>query len=119
MLKIAGKNKVGFFAGRLIRPTPESHTDAGVEVVMENEAAAAAATNTAHEDHIQWSFNRRVIFVRVVFILCGIVTIIATILFYTKGVAAFKDSIDAMNRGIDVSALCQYHLPIQRFKHIY
>jgi hypothetical protein len=118
MLKIAGKNKVGFFAGRLIRPTPESHTDAGVEVVMENEAAAAA-TNTAHEDHIQWSFNRRVIFVRVVFILCGIVTIIATILFYTKGVAAFKDSIDAMNRGIDVSALCRYHLPIQPFKHIY
>jgi hypothetical protein len=84
---------------------------------MENEAAAA--TNTAHEDHIQWSFNRRVIFVRAVFILCGIVTIIATILFYTKGVAAFKDSIDAMNRGIDVSALCRYHLPIQPFKHIY
>lgn len=102
MLKIAGKNKVGFLAGRLIRPTPESGIDAGVEVVIENETAAA---NTAHDDHVQKSFNRRVIFVRAVFILCGFLTIIASILFYTKGVAAFKESINAMNRGIDVSTL--------------
>ena len=101
ILKIAGKNKVGFFAGRLIRPPPAAGTDAGVEVVMENQAGAAS--NVDHEDHVQKSFNRRVIFVRLVFIICGILTIIASILFYTKGVAAFKNSINAMNEGILVS----------------
>ena len=107
MLKIAGRNKVGFFAGRLIRPAPEGSTDTGVEVVIDNEAAAAA--HTAHVDHVQKNFNARVVVVRVIFVLCGILTIVASILFYTKGVAAFKDSIDAMTRGIDVSEvkLCE------------
>ena len=103
MLKIAGRSKVGFFAGRLVRPTRQGSEDAGVEVVMDNEAAAAS--NSADVDHKNKSFDRRVIFVRLVFILCGMLTIIASILFYTKGVAAFKDSIDAMTRGIDVSEI--------------
>ena len=100
ILKIAGKSKVGFFAGRLIRP-PAAGIDAGVEVVIESQAGATS--NTDQNDRVQKSFNRRVLFVRLVFVLCGILTIIASILFYTKGVAAFKDSIDAMTQGIGVS----------------
>lgn len=101
MLKIAGPNKVGFFAGRLIRPTSIDHAEAGVEVVMENDPGPIH--NSSHVDHEQKSFGRRVIFVRIIFVACAILTIIASILFYTKGVAAFKESIDAMTRGIDVS----------------
>ena len=68
--------------------------------MIENEA------RTAHQEqnnHALKSFDKRVVFVRVVFVLCGILTIIASILFYTEGVTAFKSSIDAMTRGIDVS----------------
>ena len=103
VLKIVGSKKVGFFAGRLIRPTSSDHAEAGVEVVMENDPGPIHYTS--HDDHVQKSFDRRVIFVRMIFVACAILTIIASILFYTKGVAAFKNSIDSMTRGIDVSKL--------------
>jgi len=100
VLKIVGSKKVGFFAGRLIRPTSSDHAEAGVEVVMENDPGPIHYTS--HDDHVQKSFDRRVIFVRMIFVACAILTIIASILFYTKGVAAFKNSIDSMTRGIDL-----------------
>lgn len=102
MLKIAGPKRVGFFTGRLIRPNSAAAPETGVEVVMENEAGTAPTANE-YVDHIQRSFNRRVIFVRLVFVLCGILTIVASILFYTKGVTAFQESINAMTLGVDVS----------------
>lgn len=117
-LKVAGRKRVGFFAGRLVRPVASSASSDGsgggkgdgVEVVMAGNGqednndvdeavpvdTAAAASNTVDK-----KFKRRVWFVRGVFVISGLMVIAAGGLFYGKGVAAFKDSLDEVRQGIE------------------
>jgi hypothetical protein len=113
MLKIAGPNKVGFFAGRLECPTSAAAApeESGFEVVMDNEHLTAPTQQT---NKVQKSFNRRVIIVRAVFAFFGIVTIVAGVLFYTEGVSAFRSSINEIYEGIDVSDIFLFVSMAQR-----
>jgi len=116
-LKIAGQKRVGFFAGRLVRPDAkagdENEEKGAVEVVFQgsggnNEADEAVPVNTSmnntanDDDRSNKNFNRRVWFVRGTFILSGILVLIAGILFYVNGVAAFKSSIDEVRNGLEL-----------------
>lgn len=108
MLKIAGQQKVGFFAGRLVRPNAVSPMESGVEVIIENEDETSPIPVNEPGEHAQKSFKRRVIVVRSVFVIFGVLTIVAGILFYSKGVAAFKSSLDEFHDGINVSEMHVY-----------
>lgn len=108
-LKIAGRKRVGFFAGRLVRPVDSSASSDGgggkgdgVEVVMAGngqeeddvDEAVPVDTAAAANSTVDKKFKRRVWFVRGVFVISGLMVIIAGGLFYGKGVVAFKDSVD-------------------------
>ncbi|KAL7479709.1 hypothetical protein ACHAW6_005431 [Cyclotella cf. meneghiniana] len=102
MLKIAGQQKVGFFAGRLVRPNAVSPMESGVEVMIENEDGTSPIPVNEPGEHAQKSFKRRVIAVRSVFVIFGVLTIVAGILFYSKGVAALKSSLNEFHDGINL-----------------
>ena len=123
VLKIMGEKKVGFLAGRLVRPVdlnnlPDTQ-QAGVEVVIENEGEeqplnkeagaenevdeAVPVTNNNHEfSPAEKRFNRKVWAVRIMFVLSGILVMISGGLFYGKGVVSFKNSIDEVRFGLDL-----------------
>ena len=123
ILKIMGEKKVGFLAGRLVRPVdlnnlPDTTDEkGGVEVVMENEGEeqplnkeagaenevdeAIAVTNNNNEfSPAEKIFNRKVWAVRIMFVLSGILVMISGGLFYGKGVVSFKNSIDEVRFGL-------------------
>eukprot|EP00804_Cyclotella_cryptica_P028321 CCRYP_013192-RB/>CCRYP_013192-RB protein AED:0.02 eAED:0.02 QI:242/1/1/1/1/0.8/5/1102/393 len=102
MLKIAGQKKVGFLAGRLVRPSAITPMELGVEVMIENEDGTGPNLFNEHDQLVQKSFKRKVIAVRSVFVIFGIFTIVAGILFYLKGVTAFKTSLNEIYEGIDL-----------------
>ena len=125
-LKIAGQKRVGFLAGRMVRPSHAgpSHKEegAGVEVVMENDDQALPVsdnneadeaipavntslndtTNNADAAHVDKMFERKLWAVRGTFVLSGIAVLVAGILFYTNGVHSFWGSIDEVRNGIDL-----------------
>ncbi|KAL7551454.1 hypothetical protein ACHAWF_014641 [Thalassiosira exigua] len=106
-LKIAGPSKVGFLAGRLVRPAADQHKEneetGGVEAVLAGEEATPVdtPTNAAGHDHVD-KFTRRTWIVRGIFVLSGILVIISGGLFYGKGVVSFKNSLDEVRAGIDL-----------------
>lgn len=129
-LKIVGQERVGFLAGRMVRPcagqsrgADENDERGGVEVVMEDDQALRGSGNEAEEAvpvsngmndatnnaaHVDKMFERRVWAVRGMFVLSGIVVLISGILFYTNGVHAFKNSIDEVRNGIDLVQAAAY-----------
>ena len=78
-LKAAGQRRVSFFAGRLVRPGPEGDDAARDE-----------------------KFARTTWIVRVAFVLSGVAVIVAGVVFYAKGAAAFRASFDGVRQGIDL-----------------
>ena len=113
-LKVAGSEKVGFLAGRFVEPGGGSSVcqgaeKEGMEVQMEDNGRSESAQlriSTAVpvvDEGERRSFNRRVWFVRVMFILSGIGVIVAGILFYSKGVTAFQSSLNSVKEGIDLT----------------
>jgi len=110
-LKISGQERVGFLAGRLIRPNSaggETEEKGGVEVTMEGEVDEAIPVDNVNSNaaddvnHGEKMFMRRVWAVRGVFVLCGILVMVAGGLFYGKGVAAFNESINEVREGIEL-----------------
>ena len=92
----------------------------GVEVVMEKEQAPDDDDNYIKESipvdetsgafnegkvnaHADKKFKRKVFAVRALFIMSGIIVIVSGCLFYGKGVASFKTSLNEVRSGIDVS----------------
>ena len=57
-------------------------------------------------------FNCRILSVRIVFFVCGALLILALILFYSKGVVAFGDSLNDVNYVVNVSMLEPHMLRI-------
>lgn len=120
VLKFMGEKKVGFLAGRLIRPTTTTGTSSkeeGVEVVMPsssnqqdgidegipvNNNATHTTTSNTIDSPTEQKFTRSVYLTRTIFILSGIIVIISGGLFYGKGVVSFKNSIDEVRLGIDL-----------------
>ena len=127
-LRIAGQKRVGFFAGRFVLPEKETlqsfnevEEKGGVEVVMEKEQAPDDDDNYIKESipvdetsgafnegsvkaHADKKFKRKVFAVRALFIMSGIIVIVSGCLFYGKGVASFKTSLNEVRSGIDVSS---------------
>lgn len=108
-LKISGQERVGFLAGRLVRPyvsTDDKEEKEGVEIVMDEVDEAipvnSVENNATDDDHAAKMFKRRVWAVRGMFVLCGILVIVAGGLFYGKGVVSFRNSIDDVRKGIDL-----------------
>ncbi|KAL7531419.1 hypothetical protein ACHAXR_004030 [Thalassiosira sp. AJA248-18] len=121
-LKIVGQSRVGFLAGRLVRPAAIQSQDnegkGGVEVVMAgdqtpdgendvNEAVPVNGASNAADSKTEKKFVRTVWAVRGVFVLSGMCVIISGGLFYGKGVVSFKNSLDevqaAANKAIDLT----------------
>ena len=122
-LKAMGQKKVGFLAGRLVRPDGSKKADgaggeeAGVEVVMEGDKPSDDNGNVPGENEIseavpiassageavdaektEKKFRRKVWAVRGMFVISGILVMVAGGLFYGKGVTAFKDSLDEVRQ---------------------
>jgi len=124
-LNVAGKKKVGFLAGRLVHPDydddaaksgrlpviEEEPTSTEVEEIESNlEESGDLSTPLVINNDTTGSglerekrdrkFNRRVLAVRVTFALSGLMVIICGILFYSKGAASFKRSLNSMSQGL-------------------
>ena len=84
-LKIAGPQRVGFFSGRFVRPSANPEKDKRgeadiVDVVIDegNETLPSISTGGATESpHTSKNFGRRVLVVRVLFVLSGIAVLIS------------------------------------------
>ena len=117
VLKLQGQKKVGFFAGRLVRPVDANLTAEKQQTIADdnanedeqplneevvNEAVPLSSTTTIqHRDaNTNEKFKQRVWAVRLMFVLSGCFVIIAGGLFYGKGVVSFKNSIDDVRVGI-------------------
>jgi len=115
ILKLQGQKKVGFFAGRLVRPVDANLTAAkqesdinenedeqplNEEVVNEAVPVSSTTTTQYRNANTNEKFNQRVWAVRLMFVLSGCFVIIAGGLFYGKGVVSFKNSIDDVRVGI-------------------
>lgn len=118
-LKIVGQKRVGFLAGRFVRPTSEEDSDEGVEVVMAgggrgddggdpDEGLPADYTGSKMSASENKKFNRSVWIGRAVFILAGLMVIISGGVFYGKGVAAFKNSLDEVRGGLGLVQVAAY-----------
>jgi hypothetical protein len=111
-LKVSGQQKVGFLAGTFIKTTKSLQSSEGkrdgANVEMENENVdeheSMALTNSAEEEKIEKKFNAKVMLARIVFVISGILVIVSGGLFYGKGVASFKSSLNDVRSGIDVSS---------------
>lgn len=110
-LKIAGPKRVHFLAGRLIKPAPADQSNnegKGQEVVMappqnaDGDADEAVPITDAPLDPAVKKHNRAVWFVRLMFVISGLIVITSGGLFYGKGVVAFKDSLDEVS-GLHIS----------------
>lgn len=118
ILKLQGQKKVGFFAGRLIRPIDANLIAAKQQAIADdnanednqplnegvvNEAVPVSSSTPQYRDaNTNEKFNQRVWAVRLMFVLSGCFVIIAGGLFYGKGVVAFKQSIDEVRNGISL-----------------
>ena len=114
VLKLQGQKKVGFFAGRLVRPVDANLTAEKQEKdINENEdtqplneevneavPVSSPSTTQYRNANTNEKFNQRVWAVRLMFVLSGCFVIIAGGLFYGKGVVAFKQSVDEVRSGI-------------------
>lgn len=122
-LQIAGQKKVGFMAGRLEHPdfagASSSNKGGGTlppieeepeddESLLESEASSSAfiISNdievTQEQAKKENKFKRKVLIARVAFVLSGLGVIIASILFYAKGVASFHKSLTSAHGGLDL-----------------
>ena len=119
VLKFLGQNKVGFFAGRLVRPIDANLLAEKQQADADNNAnedeqplneqplnevlPVSSTTTTQYRDaNTNEKFNQRVWAVRLMFVLSGCFVIIAGGLFYGKGVVSFKNSIDEVRNGISL-----------------
>jgi len=118
LLKVAGSDKVGFFAGRFVEPGSGSVRNGaekeGMEIQLEdngrNESSQHRISTAVPvvDEGKRKSFNRRVWLARVMFILSAFGVIIAGILFYSKGVTAFQSSLNSVKEGIDLTQVAAY-----------
>ena len=133
-LKIAGQKKVGFLAGRLVHPDYDGSNasevrDGGTLPIIEEEptglsedleiespsdiASPLIISNTIDLEAVKRDkkFERKVIAVRATFIIAGLCVLVCTALFYAKGVAMFRNSLDSTSHGLKVSSISSsYHL---------
>ncbi|KAL9178595.1 hypothetical protein ACHAXT_001933 [Thalassiosira profunda] len=134
-LKAMGQKKVGFLAGRLVRPEHGAKKaegaggeETGVEVVMEGDKSpddedgnvpgeneiseavpiASSAGEAVDAEKTEKKFRRKVWAVRGMFVVSGILVMVAGGLFYGKGVTAFRDSLDEVRVGIDLVQRAAY-----------
>ncbi|KAL7551453.1 hypothetical protein ACHAWF_014640 [Thalassiosira exigua] len=123
-LKIAGRKKVDFLAGRLEYPVEMSprEDDAGTSASShveeeatvddaESHAEADAASPLIAADDVgaqeerlkrEKKFNRKVLAVRATFVLSGAGVVVASCLYYAKGIALFKESLGSANKGLEM-----------------
>mmetsp|Transcript_24741 Transcript_24741/g.45497 ORF Transcript_24741/g.45497 Transcript_24741/m.45497 type:complete len:575 (+) Transcript_24741:159-1883(+) len=121
-LKIAGQKRVGFLAGRLeypdVGPASNEVEDSGTLPVIEEEPEdieslldSEVSSPLIISDNIynelerakqEKKFNRKVLAARVIFVLSGLCVIVASILFYAKGVTAFQKSLDSVHGGLEL-----------------
>lgn len=102
-LRIAGQDRVGFLAGRLVKYTEEN---GGVEVEINDEEDDLI--DEAHEveqttEKREVLFKRKVTAVRLVFVISGMIVISSGCIFYGKGVVSFRRSFSEVRKGINVS----------------
>lgn len=121
VLKLQGQKKVGFFAGRLVRPIDANLTAEKQQAIADgndndanedeqplneevvNEAVPVSSSSPQYRDaNRNEKFKQRVWAVRLMFVLSGCFVIIAGGLFYGKGVVSFKNSIDEVRSGISL-----------------
>lgn len=89
-LRVAGRNRVGFLAGRFQKPSFASLVEYdGVEVVIGNEGEEYR-DSSVEKTKEEKKYYRKVWVARIVFIISGLFVIVAGGLFYGKGVVAFK-----------------------------
>mmetsp|Transcript_11098 Transcript_11098/g.23091 ORF Transcript_11098/g.23091 Transcript_11098/m.23091 type:complete len:480 (+) Transcript_11098:181-1620(+) len=101
-LRIAGRNRVGFLAGRFQKPSFASLAESdGVEVVIGNEGEEHR-DSSVEKTKEEKKYYRKVWVARIVFIISGLFVIVAGGLFYGKGVVAFKRSIDEVSSGLQL-----------------
>jgi len=121
-LNVSGQKKVGFLAGRLVHPDFDANAveDSGTLPVIEEEPASEEIESLLDSDtsspllisnnididleHAkrEKKFNRKVIAVRVTFVLSGLCVMICGILFYAKGVTSFGRSLDSVSRSLSL-----------------
>ena len=121
-LRILGQKRVGFLAGRFVRPeptlSPSATTDTeeggeGIKVdellIEEEERAVPDPDSDASTEDEEWEdarsmkkFYLRVNIVRALFGFSGILVLVSAGMFFGKGVTAFYESLVDVGEGLDV-----------------
>lgn len=131
-LQCAGQERVGFLAGRLEHPDAAAGGDGAgtlpaieeepsdTESLLESEASSPLVVSRDLElryerEKKEKRFNRNVLAVRAVFVLSGLLVIVTSILFYAKGVDAFRKSLSSAHSGVDVSAGLVFRVHLHLF----
>jgi hypothetical protein len=91
IIKCAGPKRVGFLAGRLNHPYYDGNTPDLIDQDV-NEYDAKKDKK----------FKTKVGIVRLMFVISGLAVVICVVLFYIKGMAAFRTSIDETSQGLQL-----------------
>jgi hypothetical protein len=91
IIKCAGPKRVGFLAGRLNHPYYDGNTPDLIDQDV-NEYDAKKDKK----------FKTKVGIVRLMFVISGLAVVICVVLFYSKGMAAFRTSIDETSQGLQL-----------------
>lgn len=91
IIKCAGPKRVGFLAGRLNHPYYDGNTPDLIDQDV-NEYDAKKDKK----------FKTKVGIVRLMFVISGSAVVICVVLFYIKGMAAFRTSIDETSQGLQL-----------------
>lgn len=133
--KVAGPKKVGFLAGKLHHPDYDSASsprDVGKLTVIEEETSFSSDTenesliasdisspfisgeSTKKNSTIaqtEKQFMRKVVAVRGTFFISGLCVIVCGALFYSKGMALFRKSVENTSYGLEVRVSLIEHIP--------
>jgi methyl-accepting chemotaxis protein len=89
IIKCAGPKRVGFLAGRLNHPYYDSTTPDLIDQDVNN-----------YDAKKEKKFKTKVSIVRLMFVISGLAVVICVVLFYSKGMAAFRTSLDETSQGL-------------------
>jgi hypothetical protein len=90
IIKCAGPKRVGFLAGRLNHPYSMTPDVIDQDVVNE------------YDTKKDKKFKTKVRIVRLMFVISGLAVVICVVLFYSKGMAAFRASLDETSQGLQL-----------------
>lgn len=101
-VKCAGPKKVGFLAGRLYHPDYDPTSPDLIDEDRSSGIVIDGIDPDSEDAKNDEKFKKKVIAVRLIFVISGLAVILCVSLFYGKGMAAFRLSLDNTSQGLQL-----------------